>query len=339
MATPEPGISVCVANYNGGKLVLDCLASVFSQEGDFRLEVLVHDDASTDDSVVRIRAAFPKARVIENQHNAGFCVSNNRMVEAAQGPFVLLLNNDAVLRPGSLQALLQVSGRRGPDCVLGLPQHTLYDGTLVDRGYRNDPFLNPIPILEAGEHEAGIVTGACLWTTKHVWKEVGGLPDFFESLAEDIYFCLAARLLGYSVTVLEGPGFDHWIGRHLGGGKLVDNRMTTSVRRRALSERNKTFAMLCCYPWPALTLLIPVHVVLLSCEAALLAISGTGPTKVFRIYGGIPIAVWHRRQVLRAARRRLMRRRQVRSRQFFAFTQWLPHKLTMLIRHGRPQID
>lgn len=339
MSTAGPGISVCIANYNGGELVLDCLASVFSQEGDFRLEVRVHDDASTDDSVARIRNAYPAARIIESQRNAGFCVSNNRMVEAAEGPFVLLLNNDAVLRPGSLQALLQAAGRHGPDCVLGLPQHSLHGGTLVDRGYRNDPFLNPIPILEAGEHEAGIVTGACLWTTKRVWSEVGGLPDFFESLAEDIHFCLAARLLGYPVVVLDGPGFDHWIGRHLGGGKLVENRMTTSVRRRALSERNKTFSILCCYPWLALALLLPLHAAALACEALFLMFGGTDIKKVSRIYGPIPLEIWRNRRDLCGLRSRLMQRRQASFAKLFAFTRWFPHKLTMLVRHGPPRVD
>lgn len=339
MATTAPGITVCVANYNGGQLVLDCLASVFSQKGDFRLEVLVHDDASTDDSVARIRDAFPDARIIESQRNVGFCIANNRLVEAAAGPFVLLFNNDAVLRPGSLQALLEAAAKHGPDCVLGLPQHTLHGGALVDRGYRNDLFLNPIPILEAGEHKAGIVTGACLWTTKAVWREVGGLPDFFESLAEDIHFCLAARLLGYPVVVLDEPGFDHWIGRQLGGGKLVENRMTTSMRRRALSERNKTFAMLCCYPWPALALLLPLHAAALACEALFLLFGGTGTIKVFRIYGPIPRAVWHNRRNLGSLRTRLMQRRRAGLTRLFAFTNWFPHKPTMLLRHGRPRVD
>lgn len=335
----RPGISVCIANYNGGALVLDCLASVFAQAGDFALEVLVHDDASTDDSLARIREACPAVTVIESHSNAGFCVSNNRMVDAARGPFVLLLNNDAVLRPGSLQALVDASRAVGPDCVLGLPQHTLVDGSLVDNGYLCDPFLNPIPILDDGLHEAGVVTGACLWTTKRVWSEVGGLPDFFGSLAEDIHFCFAARLLGYRVLVLDSPGFDHWIGRNLGGGKLIGNRMATSARRRALSERNKTFSMLCCYPWPLLALLLPLHAATLAAEAAFLALTGTGVARVARIYGRIPAEIWRQRTRLKALRRTLMEKRVASARQLLRFTRWRPHKLTMLLRHGRPHVE
>nr|WP_298131616.1 glycosyltransferase family 2 protein [uncultured Pseudoxanthomonas sp.] len=339
MTSTAPGITVCIANYNGGALVLDCLSSVFSQQGSFTLEVLVHDDASTDGSMTRIRETYPSVTLLESQRNVGFCISNNRMVAAARGPFVLLLNNDAVLRPGSLEALLQGAEKYGRDCVLGLPQYTLHGDTLVDRGYCSDPFLNPIPIMDAGDHEAGIVTGACLWTTKRVWEDVGGLPDFFESLAEDIHFCLAARLLGYRVAVLDRPAFDHWIGKNLGGGKLVENRMTTTARRRTLSERNKTFSMLCCYPAPALALLMPLHAISLACEALFLALSGTGRDKVVRIYGSIPGELWRNRGNISALRARLMRQRTGGPGRVFAFTRWFPHKLTMLLGHGRPHVD
>ena len=309
MTANRPDISICVANYNGGDLVLDCLQSVFAQEGDFRLEVLVHDDASSDGSLTAIRSHFPLVRIIESAANVGFCISNNRMVEASSGRFVLLLNNDAMLRPRSLQRLLETAADGCEDCILGLPQYAMSDGSLVDRGYRTDSFLNPIPMFEPGQHEVGVATGACLWIPRQVWDATGGFPPWFESVAEDIFLCLAARLLGHRVIVLDTPGFDHWVGKHLGGGKVVDGGLRTTVRRRALSERNKTYAMLCCYPWPFLCLLLPLHMALLTGEALFLALSGTGIAKTWRIYAGLPGAVWDRRQDISKLRHRLMRQR------------------------------
>ncbi|MHB1589621.1 MAG: glycosyltransferase family 2 protein, partial [Metallibacterium scheffleri] len=83
-------------------MLRDCLESVYGQRTDFQIEVLLHDDASTDGSVALIRNEFPDVRVIQSRDNVGFCISNNRMAEAARGHYLLLLNNDAVLRPGSL---------------------------------------------------------------------------------------------------------------------------------------------------------------------------------------------------------------------------------------------
>jgi GT2 family glycosyltransferase len=329
---------VCIANYNGGELVLGCLASVYAQTGDFDLEVLVHDDASSDDSLGRIRTEYPQARIIAGAKNAGFCVSNNRMAEAATGNYFLLLNNDAALREGSLRKLLGFARDGHEDCILGLPQHSMADGSQLDRGYRSDPFLNPIPITIAGTHEAGIATGACLWIPRLVWEATGGFPPWFESVAEDIFLCVAARLLGYRVVVLDDPGFDHWVGRTLGGGKVMGGKLHTTARRRALSERNKTFAMLCCYPWVGL-LLLPPHAILLAIEALYLAVAGTGLAKVWHIYSGIPAALWRHRHDIIRLRRRLMSQRQTSIGAFFAFTDWVPSKLQMLFRHGRPKVQ
>lgn len=336
---PQPDISVCVANYNGGDLVLECLESVFAQQGAFRIEVIVHDDASTDDSLARIKDRFPQVGTIDSATNTGFCISNNRMAERATGRYLLLLNNDARLRPGSLQALLSAAEDGKQDCILGLPQCSMVDGTIVDHGYRTDPFLNPIPIMQPGTHEAGVATGACLWIPRHVWNEVGGFPDWFESVAEDIFMCMAARLLGHRVVVLDEPAFDHWIGKNLGGGKVVDNALRSTVRRRALSERNKTFAMLCCYPWQALLALLPLHAASLALEAVFLLATGTPAKSVRRIYAGIPGAVWACRPRICALRGRLMQKRGITAGRAFAFTDWLPHKARLLLKHGRPALD
>ena len=338
MDETAPDISVCIANYNGEADLAACLDSVLAQLGKFRCEVVLHDDASTDASVALVRARYPSVHVVESSSNVGFCVSNNRMVKAAKGRYLLLLNNDALLRPGSLQRLFSFAKDGNPDSILGLPQHALADGSLVDRGYRTDPFLNPIPILSESTHEAGVATGACLWIPRQVWDAVGGFPPWFESVAEDIFLCVAARLLGYRVLVLDAPGFDHWIGKNLGGGKLVAQRLRTSVRRRSLSERNKTAVMLMCYPWPALVPLLPLHTALLATEALFLLATGTTSEKVCRIYGPIPQWLWSHRQDIHVWRKRLIQQRRTSAPTFFAQTRWFPEKLRMLLRHGKPSL-
>jgi GT2 family glycosyltransferase len=333
-----PDISVCIANYNGGDYVLDCLASVYAQEGDFNLEVLLHDDLSTDNSLYAIRNQFPEAQVLVSEENVGFCVSNNRMAKAARGRYLLLLNNDARLRPGSLRALLEFAESGQQQSVLGLPQHTLTDGTLIDRGYRTDLFLNPEPILTEGTHEVGVATGACLWVPRTVWDAIGGFPEWFGSVAEDIFLCLAARLLGYPVIVLDSPGFDHWIGKNLGGGKVVAQRLVTTSRRRMLSECNKTYVMLICYPAAILAFALPLHALLLCVESFFLTITGTGLRKVRTIYAPIVPALWAHRKSVTELRRRLAGKRRSDARHLFAQTTWIPQKLSMLLRYGKPEV-
>ena len=104
MTTPVT-CTVCIANYNGEDLLDTCLASVFAQEWPGSVQVIVHDDASTDRSL-DVLATWPDVELIASDANVGFCIANNRMVAASRGQFVLLLNNDAALMPGALATLL-----------------------------------------------------------------------------------------------------------------------------------------------------------------------------------------------------------------------------------------
>lgn len=333
-----PDISICIANYNGESVLHDCLQSVFAQRGDFTFEVLLHDDASTDASLALVSSHYPLVRTIENQSNVGFCISNNRMVSAAKGRYLLLLNNDATLRPGSLIALMRDAECGVRPTVLGLPQYTLHDGSLVDRGYEFDLFMNPIPVFEDEGRQVATATGACLWVPREVWDAVGGFPTWFESVAEDIYLCQAARLLGFPTRVLSTPGFDHWIGMNLGGGKIVAGKLKTSTRRRALSERNKTAVMLLCYPASALLLLLPIHATFLAAEATLVLFSKGGRSKTTRIYGEIIPFLWRKRRDIFSLRRKLRAQKKLAGWRYMLRFRWLPHKLRMLLRHGMPDI-
>jgi len=100
-----PICSICIANYNGMGIIDSALQSVMSQDCDFPIEIIVHDDASTDGSVDFIRENFPDLKLIASKVNVGFCVSNNRMVSKDMGKYILLLNNDAVLLPNAISTL------------------------------------------------------------------------------------------------------------------------------------------------------------------------------------------------------------------------------------------
>lgn len=331
-------VSVCIANYNGASVLGDCLRSVFSQHAMCSIEVIVHDDASTDDSLAILRENFPAVRVIESRENVGFCISNNRMADMARGHYLLLLNNDATLRPDSISALWRESQRYRRPTILGLPQYTLYDGSLVDHGYEFDLFMNPIPSLDVATHEVATATGACMWIPRPVWDAIGGFPPWFGSVAEDIFLCQAARLLGYPTKVLDAPGFDHWIGKSLGGGKVMHDKLLTTARRRSLSERNKTMVMLLCYPAWVLFAVLPTHALLLAIEATFLWLTKAGRGQIRNIYGTILPEIWRQRASLLALRRRLRAQRTISGWKYMRRFRLFPHKLRMLLRHGTPVV-
>ena len=301
----DPVCSICIANFNGETVIGPCLESVRNQDFDLPLEIIVHDDASTDASAELIRSRYPDVTLISSERNAGYCVSNNRMVSRARGRYILLLNNDAVLHRDAVRTLFRHAEQHPGPAILGLPQYDIETGGLIDRGSLLDPFCNPIPNLKQSRRAVGMVIGACMWLPRLLWEELGGFPEWFESLAEDMYLCCRARLKGYPVIALSLSGFDHWVGGSFGGGKVVGHTLQTTYRRRARSERNKSYVMLLCYPAPLAQVLIPLHLLLLAAEGLLLSAFKKEARIWKEIYRPCFAALWRRRHMLMRLRREI----------------------------------
>lgn len=338
MSRPStPVCSVCIANYNGVALLADCLESVLSQKVAGDIEIIVHDDASTDDSISLLRERYPQVELLASQENVGFCVSNNRMVAHAKGEFVLLLNNDAMLMPGAIVALLEAA-RTGAEDILTLAQYDWQTGKLVDRGCRLDPFYNPVPQSEGSDRELAMTIGACLWVRRDVWHTLGGFPDWMESIGEDLYLCCAARLRGSRVRIASGSSYRHWQGKTFGGNRAGKGGLSSTLLRRRLSERNKTFAMVTCTPGMVVVPLLLAHLVLLMVEGLLLSVLRHDARLFCDIYLAVPRALAAQRNMLCRVRRNNVAARRISSGEYFRAFTWLPRKLDLLIRYGWPRI-
>lgn len=338
MTGTSPLVSVCIANYNGMEVIDDCLRSVLKQEGHIPVEILVHDDASSDASAAYIRNHYPDVKLIESKENVGFCIANNRMAVAARGKYLLLLNNDAALYPDALQTLLAEANRLDQPAILGLPQFDAASGELLDIGSLFDPFLNPVPNLNTLRGEVGMVIGACLWIPKGLWEELGGFPEWFGSIAEDMYLCCRARLAGYPVRALGDSGYRHWVGQSFGGGRVADNRLVTTFRRRALSERNKSYVMAIIYPAPWSYLLFPLHLLTLLLEGLVLSLLTRRLDYWRQIYCPCFAALWRERKRLQLLRITVQAGRLTSRIGFFKVFKFLPHKLRMLVQYGIPRV-
>lgn len=337
MTTPQ--VSVCIANYNGMAVIDDCIRSVRAQTGfEGQVEILVHDDASSDGSADYIRDHYPDVRLIVSRDNVGFCVANNRMADAAQGDYLLLLNNDAALLPDALGTLLAEARRLDRPAILGLPQYDAATDELLDFGSRLDPFFNPFPNRDPARNDVGMLMGACLWIDRALWNDLGGFPDWFGSVGEDLYLCCRARLAGHPVRALGTSGYRHWVGRSFGGGKQTALGLRTTFRRRALSERNKTFTMVLTCPSPWLWFLLPVHLLLLLTEGVLLTLLKLEPDYMTRIYLPVFASLRREHRRLQAGRRMAMQGHHLAGTAFFSAFDLMPWKLRMLLRHGLPRL-
>lgn len=334
----RPRVSVCIANFNGEALLPACLDSVLVQDTDAGIEIIVHDDASHDASVSLLRSRYPQAHVLASEENVGFCIGNNRMVAQARGEYILLLNNDAALAPDAIRHLLHAASSIGGPAILTLPQVDWETGVLVDRGCLLDPFHNPIPNLDPDRDDVAYVIGACLWIPRADWNQLGGFPEWFGSIAEDMYLCCLARLHGIPVRVVDADGYRHRQGASFGGNRIDGGRIESSYRRRALSERNKTTVLLTCTPSRLVWGLLALHLSALAIEGMSLALLKRDPRLWREVYAPSISHVFRNWRPLVARRQQAQSGRRCGLNTYMHAFRWIPWKLVMLTRHGLPTV-
>lgn len=329
--------SICIANFNGEHMLDACLASVKAQDFTGPFEIIVHDDASTDASLA-VLARHPEVRVICSESNVGFCESNNRMVAASLGEYVLLLNNDAALLPDALSTFLAHAREAPRPAILTVPQFDWSTGDLVDRGCLLDPFMNPVPVTSQGHPDVAMSIGACMWIPRALWTALGGFPVWLESLAEDMYLCCAARQRGYDVRCLPTSGYRHMQGQSFGGNRANEGKLQTTYRRRRLSERNKTFLLVVFTPGKWLIPALTAHLLVLMGEGLAFSAVRRDRRLLQEVYVGAVLSAWRERKFLLTQRQRLQEARTVVGSQYYAAFTWWPRKLALLLRYGLPRL-
>lgn len=98
-------VSIIIVNWNGKQHLETCLSSLSKQDYQ-TIEIILVDNASSDDSVAFVQTQYPKVKIIQNNQNLGFAEGNNVGFGHATGEYVLFLNNDTRVMPDFLSKLL-----------------------------------------------------------------------------------------------------------------------------------------------------------------------------------------------------------------------------------------
>ncbi|MBL8092750.1 MAG: glycosyltransferase family 2 protein [Anaerolineales bacterium] len=213
----RPDVSVVVLNWNTRDLLAECLRITQACADGLTLELIVVDNASTDDSVALVRRDFPQVRVIESPANVGFAAGNNLGAQQASGRYILLLNTDAFLKPGALGAMAalldaqpraglcgaRLLNRDGSFQASHTPFPTVSREFLILSGlgrlFMGRHYPSRGPEREAGPRPVDYVEGACLLCRPEAYRQVGGLDPGFFMYAEEVDLCMALKRAGWSV--------------------------------------------------------------------------------------------------------------------------------------------
>ena len=236
-------VSVILVTWNGRPLLERFLPSVLSTEYP-DVEVLVADNASTDDTVAWLGATHPEVRVVSHPENWLFARGNNAAVAHAKGDILVFLNNDVEVHPGWLGPLVESLSRQGVGAcqpkLLQWADRTRFEyagasGGFLDRyGF---PFTRG-RLFESMEIDHGQyddardvfwATGAAFAIRRDVFLDAGGFDEAFGMHMEEIDLCWRLQRQGWRIRV--EPTSEVY---HLGGASLPSG----SPRKTFLNFRN-----------------------------------------------------------------------------------------------------
>ena len=229
-----PVISVVVVSYNTREWTLRCLASL-STATRHELDVIVVDNGSTDGSADAVGAAFPDVCLLRNPDNTGFARAVNAGSAVARGDYLLLVNPDGYLEPGSINALVAFA-RANPRYVICGGRTLTPEGDLDPRSCWSAPTLwslasnalllstlwprsrwfDPEAMGDYGRDHprpVDVVTGCLLLVALDDWRLLGGLDERYFLYGEDADLCLrATALTGRACAVTPDAVMVHAVG-------------------------------------------------------------------------------------------------------------------------------
>ena len=202
-------VSIITINFNNVDVTCELLQSLRKLTY-VNYEVIVVDNASSEDPAPKIQSFFPEVKLILSEKNLGFAGGNNLGVKHANGDFLFFVNNDTELHPDCIQPLIE---RFNKNREIGLisPKIKYFDQRDIIQ-YAGFSKINPFTArnfgigsmeIDKGQHDTPSFThyahGAAMMTTKEVIEEVGLMSEDFFLYYEELDWCEKIKKAGFKI--------------------------------------------------------------------------------------------------------------------------------------------
>lgn len=245
-----PRVAVVVLNYNGAKILPEFLPSVFNSTYP-NMELILADNASTDDSCEWVKQNLPGIKILSNKKNLGFAEGyHNILSQIKDVDYFVLLNSDVEVTPGWIEPVIELmqsdsSIAIAQPKILSFLEKNKFEyagaaGGYIDRfGY---PFckgriFDTIEIDQAqyeSNEQIFWASGAAMFIRADIYEKSGGLdPDYFAHM-EEIDLCWRIKNMGYKIYYCKDSTV-----YHLGGGTLHE----TNPFKTYLNFRNSLITL------------------------------------------------------------------------------------------------
>lgn len=208
----QPLVSIVITNYNYGKFVAEAIDSALKQSYP-NIEIIVIDDASTDNSLEIIQKFKDKISVIEHSKNLGIVKTRNQAIKTVSGDYLLFLDSDDTIPKDYISSLVRVAQAEGADVVYSgtkqfprleiYPAEKYHEGILYDHNIANVSSLiskKSIGNIRYDAHPANIYEDWCFYV---------------DIMSDGAKFASSKTFLNYRVghTSRSRPSDDEWLGK------------------------------------------------------------------------------------------------------------------------------
>ncbi|UCH58745.1 MAG: glycosyltransferase family 2 protein, partial [Anaerolineales bacterium] len=245
VATPvqPPVMSIVLVCWNNKDYLEPCLRSLYDGGLSSSFDVVVTDNGSTDGSQAMLAEKFPHVRIIQNDHNVGLGKASNQGIQATQGRYVLLLNNDTLVNASALDSLVDFleqnpeagavggkllnpdgsfqSGYAGFSTLLEEFLIATRLGEFIWKGYPSHGDSDQVRAV-------GWLSSACLLLRRSALNEVGLLDESYFIYGDEADLQFRLNKAGWKVFYLPDAEIIHY------GGRSMDR-----WRRRKMVYRGK----------------------------------------------------------------------------------------------------
>ena len=262
-ASTLPLVAVVILNWNGRKFLEQFLPSVLASTYK-NLQLVVADNASTDDSVNWLKNNYPTVEIIINNSNEGFAKGYNTALKQVKADYYVLLNSDVEVTPGWIEPVVAVMESdstiaAAQPSILSWQEKTRFEyagaaGGWIDRfGY---PFARG-RVFDDCETDLGQYNKAqpCFWASgaaffvkADLFKQLNGFDEYFFAHQEEIDLCWRLQLDGYQIYAVPSS-----MVYHVGGGTLPKG----NSRKTLLNFRNNLIMLYKNLPLRKVVLVIP----------------------------------------------------------------------------------
>jgi GT2 family glycosyltransferase len=255
-------LSIVILNHNSGSMLVDCLDSLFADDLPASCEIIVPDNASTDDSLERARRKWgERILVLDNGGNLGFSWGNNKGIAVARGQYVCLLNPDTIVHRGAFPALLRFLDAHPRAACIG-PKVLNRDGTfqlsakrsipspfdaisralLLSKIFPNSPrfarynitYLDPDTTQQVDAS-----TGCCMLLRRAALDQVGLFDEGYFIYCEDVDWFVRAKKAGWEVWYVAEAVIEH---HHAYSARFRKRRAVEDFHRSMIRFYRKHYA-------------------------------------------------------------------------------------------------